>query len=114
MGRTSAELGSLPAASTAKGFHDTTARANAYPLDGFDDESADSEHEHKGVTRHDRADMTRMGKVQELRVRLPHFPLMRLTDKLHNTEELQASLRHRIHRHLAGKPFQSPSFCAIN
>ncbi|KAF4313593.1 Amino acid/polyamine transporter I [Botryosphaeria dothidea] len=67
MGRTSAELGSLPAASTAKGFHDTTARANAYPLDGFDDESADSEHEHKGVTRHDRADMTRMGKVQELR-----------------------------------------------
>ncbi|KAH7021801.1 amino acid permease 2 [Macrophomina phaseolina] len=68
MARSSAE------SSGAKEFHDASARElsaghspNHYALDGIDDESADSYNEHKGVTRHDRADMTRMGKVQELR-----------------------------------------------
>jgi choline transport protein len=39
-----------------------------YDLDGvYDDEAVDSYHAHRGYTRNDRRDMSRMGKIQELR-----------------------------------------------
>lgn len=60
---------------SGKDFHDTSSRElpassgpNAYAMDDLDNEDADNYHAYKGVTRHDHADMTRMGKVQELKV----------------------------------------------
>lgn len=43
-----------------------------YSLDGIEDEEAvgDSYHGHRGFTRNDNKDMNRMGKKQELRVRM--------------------------------------------
>ncbi|KAL1639716.1 hypothetical protein SLS58_007614 [Diplodia intermedia] len=64
MTRPSTELDVLPA---AKGYHDMSSRelsaATASPSYSSDDEA----HGQKGDTRHDRADMRRMGKVQELK-----------------------------------------------
>ena len=47
--------------------------SKTYELDGIDDQDVnhDDYHHHLGVTRNDRRDMTRMGKIQQLRVSGP-------------------------------------------
>lgn len=59
------ELGVLPA---AKGYHDMSSRELSAAAAAHSYSSDDESNEQKGTTRHDRADMTRMGKVQELKV----------------------------------------------
>lgn len=51
----------LPAVSSGKEYHNMSSRELSAATD-------DDLHEQKGITRHDQADMSRMGKVQELRV----------------------------------------------
>jgi hypothetical protein len=42
--------------------------SKTYNLEGNDEDVDDSYHGHLGVTRNDQKDMTRMGKIQQLRV----------------------------------------------
>ncbi|KAB2571876.1 Choline transport protein [Lasiodiplodia hormozganensis] len=60
MARSSTELDVLPAVSSGKEYHNMSSRELSAGTD-------DDLHEQKGITRHDQADMSRMGKVQELR-----------------------------------------------
>lgn len=46
-----------------------------------DGANVDAYHQYKGYTRHDRADMTRMGKIQELKVRLSKLVAKLKTDQ---------------------------------
>ena len=53
--------------------------SKTYSLDGIDEQDVDdSYHGHLGVTRSDQKDMTRMGKIQQLRVSRRWAQLLRL------------------------------------
>ena len=53
--------------------------SKTYSVDGIDEQNVDdSYHGHLGVTRNDQKDMTRMGKIQQLRVSRRWAQLLRL------------------------------------
>ena len=64
-------------ATPQKPQHETLAMTEEVPrklsLDGIDEENVDDYHTHLGSTRNDRKEMTRMGKIQELRVGIITF-----------------------------------------
>jgi hypothetical protein len=69
-------------------------------LDGIDEQDVDdSYHGHLGVTRNDQKDMTRMGKIQQLRVS---------QNMSHTSIEIQLTISKRNFR-----PFSALSFATI-
>jgi hypothetical protein len=80
-----------------------------YEMHGGDDVDENYSNAIRGFTEHDKRDMSRMGKTQELRVRLYHLLLMSshftppapLT-ALSLSERFSSTFRSEFHRHLAG------------